>query len=119
MAVLLFGRKQVTECYNLPASQRSGGGMRHRIPTVSGIPGGLIAGGVVVSVLMLASAAGAAGTPKSDNPISENLISGRTSATPTVTRIPSGSGIHGYPYDSVPTVPTFPGAPTLDLSRFG
>jgi hypothetical protein len=80
--------------------------MRHRIPAVSGIPGGLIAGGAVVSLLMLASAAATAGTPK-------------LSATPTVSEIPRGSGIHGYPYDSAPTVRAFPGAPTLYLSHYG
>jgi len=31
--------------------------MRHRIAAVGGIPGGLIAGGVAVSLLMFASAA--------------------------------------------------------------
>src|SRR5215472_1957098 len=102
MAVLLFRRKQVTQCYNLGASRRSGGGMRHRIPSAGGIPGGLIAGGLVVSLLMLASGAAAS-----------------ASATPTVTAIPRGSGIHGYPYDSAPTVRSFPGAPTLYLSHFG
>ena len=36
--------------------------MRHRISAVGGLPGGLIAGGVVVSRLMLASAAAEAET---------------------------------------------------------
>ncbi|HYK33150.1 MAG TPA: alpha/beta hydrolase domain-containing protein [Streptosporangiaceae bacterium] len=115
--------------------------MRHRIPTVGEIPGGLIAGGLVVSLLMLASGAAVAETPKSDNRISEIRLSdirlsdirlsdirlsgirssgsASASARPTVTAIPRGSGIHGYPYDSAPTVRTFPGAPTLYLSHYG
>jgi Alpha/beta hydrolase domain len=31
----------------------------------------------------------------------------------------AGSGSHGYPYDAVPTTPSFPGAPTIHLSHYG
>ena len=47
----------------------------------------------------------------------------RTSASadplPTIAEIPPGSGIHGYPYDAVPTTPSFAGAPTINLASYG
>ncbi len=39
--------------------------------------------------------------------------------TPTVSEIPASSGSHGYPYDAVPTTPSFAGAPTIDLASYG
>lgn len=38
---------------------------------------------------------------------------------PVIRKIPAGSGSHGYPYDAVPTKPSFPGAPTIHLSHYG
>lgn len=38
---------------------------------------------------------------------------------PVVSKIPAGSGSHGYPYDAVPTTPSFPGAPVIHLSHYG
>jgi hypothetical protein len=44
----------------------------------------------------------------------------RPAATlPTLTVIPPGAGTHGYPYDTVPTSPSFPGAPTINLAADG
>jgi Alpha/beta hydrolase domain len=41
------------------------------------------------------------------------------SAQPTVTEIPAGSGLHGFPYDAVPQTPTIPSAPYIPLSEDG
>jgi hypothetical protein len=38
---------------------------------------------------------------------------------PALKQIPSGAGIHGYPYDAVPTTAEFPGAPTISLASNG
>ena len=87
--------------------------MTHRIRNVSGILGGALAGTLVASMLVLAPSAAAA-------PL---LPSARHAAPsdplPTLTEIPPGSGSHGYPYDAVPTTPSFPGAPTINLSSYG
>jgi hypothetical protein len=44
---------------------------------------------------------------------------GQASGLPALTLIPAHSGSHGYPYDAVPTKPSFPGAPTVSLSAYG
>ena len=38
---------------------------------------------------------------------------------PTLTEIPAGSGVHGHPYDAVPTSAIIPGAPVIDLAALG
>jgi hypothetical protein len=84
--------------------------MTHRVRNVSGILGGALAGTLVASMLTLAPSAVA--TP----------LAGRSASSgplPTLTQVPPGSGSHGYPYDAVPTTPTFPGAPTINLSSYG
>jgi Alpha/beta hydrolase domain len=43
----------------------------------------------------------------------------RPGTPPTLKLIPPHSGTHGYPYDAVPTKPSFPGAPTIDLAHYG
>jgi hypothetical protein len=83
--------------------------MSHRIRTISGILGGALAGTLVASMLGLAPSAAAA-------PVLPSASSG---SLPTLTQIPQGSGSHGYPYDAVPTTPSFPGAPTINLASYG
>ena len=78
---------------------------------VRGISGGAVAGSLVASMLLLApGAAGTAGAAAAAVP---------GNGAPTVKLIPPHSGIHGYPYDAVPTKPSFPGAPTISLARYG
>ncbi|HEY4852032.1 MAG TPA: alpha/beta hydrolase domain-containing protein [Streptosporangiaceae bacterium] len=84
--------------------------MTHRVRNVSSILGGALAGTLVASMLTLAPSAAAA------------PLAGRSASSgplPTLTQVPPGSGSHGYPYDAVPTTPTFPGAPTINLSSYG
>jgi hypothetical protein len=87
--------------------------MTHRTHAVSGILGGTLAAALVASALALAPAASARPLQTSvrDAMLSEPL--------PAVTQIPPHSGIHGYPYDAVPTTPSFPGAPTINLASYG
>jgi hypothetical protein len=87
--------------------------MTHRSREVQGILGTAAAGALVVSVLALVP--GAAASPRLPAPL-RHLAAG---PLPTVTEIPPGSGIHGYPYDAVPTTPSFPGAPTINLAHYG
>jgi hypothetical protein len=100
-----FSGKEVIECYTFGR----GGDMTHRIRNISGILGGALAGTLVASALVLAPGAAAA-------PV---LPSAPGGSLPTLTQIPPGSGSHGYPYDAVPTAPTFAGAPTINLASYG
>jgi hypothetical protein len=84
--------------------------MTHRTLRLSGILGGAFAGTLVASMLCLAPAAVA-------GPAQRAVTS--ADPPPTITEIPPGSGIHGYPYDAVPTTPSFPGAPTINLASYG
>jgi hypothetical protein len=47
------------------------------------------------------------------------VVASSAAALPTVTEIPAGSGLHGYPYDAVPPPSTVPGAPSINLSEAG
>ena len=87
--------------------------MTHRIRNVSGILGGALAGTLVASMLVMAPSAAAAPLLPSARP------SAPSDPLPTLTEIPPGSGSHGYPYDAVPTTPSFPGAPTINLASYG
>ncbi|HTO05474.1 MAG TPA: alpha/beta hydrolase domain-containing protein [Myxococcota bacterium] len=40
-------------------------------------------------------------------------------SSPTLTENPAGIGLHGHPYDAVPTVAVIPQAPALDLAALG
>lgn len=84
--------------------------MTHRTRKVSGILGGALAGTLVVSMLAPAPAASAGASLRNAAP---------GDPLPTVSEIPAGSGSHGYPYDAVPTTPSFPGAPTINLASYG
>ena len=84
--------------------------MTRRNRNVSGILTGALAGTLVASMLTLAPSAAAA--PSAGQSASSGPL-------PTLTAIPSGRGIYGYPYDAVPSTPTFAGAPTINLSSFG
>jgi Alpha/beta hydrolase domain len=86
--------------------------MTHRSRT-AGILGGALAGTLVASALALSPSATAGPLlPSSRLVASSNPL-------PKLTLIPSGSGIHGYPYDAVTTTQSFPGAPTINLSSYG
>src|SRR5215471_8770670 len=87
--------------------------MTRRSRKVHGILGSAVAGTLVAS--MLALAPGMATSAPLPAPL-RHLSSG---PLPTVTQIPPGSGSHGYPYDAVPTTPSFPGAPTIHLAHYG
>lgn len=56
---------------------------------------------------------GGAGTPAPATPAVPS------EPTPTITEIPAGAGVHGFPYDAVPQTPAIPGAPAIDLSSVG
>jgi len=84
--------------------------MTHRALKLSGILGGVLAGALAGSALVLAPAAVA-------GPAQRAAVDG--GPLPTITQIPPGSGIHGYPYDAVPTTPSFAGAPTINLASHG
>jgi hypothetical protein len=87
--------------------------MVHSRLKARGILGSVIAGSLVVSALTLApGVASSAQLPAA----LRHLASG---PLPTVTPIPAGAGIHGYPYDAVPAKPSFPGAPTINLAHWG
>jgi hypothetical protein len=85
--------------------------MTHRTRKVSGIVGGTLAAALVASALALspAATAGSLQTSVRNAMLSEPL--------PTLTTPPPG--IHGYPYDAVPTKPSFAGAPTINLASYG
>ena len=87
--------------------------MTRRSRKVHGILGSAVAGTLLAS--MLALAPGMAASAPLPAPL-RHLSSG---PLPTVTQIPPGSGSHGYPYDAVPTTPSFPGAPTIHLAHYG
>ena len=87
--------------------------MTHRSRNVRGILGTAMAGCLAAS--MLALVPGVAVSAPLPTPL-RHLASG---PLPTVTEIPPGSGSHGYPYDAVPTTPSFPGAPTINLAHYG
>ena len=76
--------------------------MTHRALKLSGILGSVLAGALVASALGLAPAAVA--RPAQRAAVDSDRL-------PTITQIPPGSGIHGYPYDAVPRPPAFAGAP--------
>lgn len=82
--------------------------MAHRSRRINGIFGCAVGGAPVASTLAVASSA-AAGP----------LRPSSSGALPQLTQIPSGAGSHGFPYDAVPTTPTFAGAPTIDLDSYG
>ena len=87
--------------------------MVHRRLKPRGFLGGAIVGALVVSALVVVP--GAAASAASPAPL-RHLASG---PLPTITPIPAGTGSHGYPYDAVPTKPSFAGAPTINLAHFG
>ncbi len=87
--------------------------MMHRSRKFYGILGAALAGSLAAS--MLAMAPGVAASSRSSAPL-RHLAAG---PLPTVTEIPPGSGSHGYPYDAVPTTPSYPGAPTINLGHYG
>lgn len=82
--------------------------MTHRTRKIGGILGAALACSLVASALAL--------TPGTAVSAPRSLSS---SAPPTLAGIPPGSGSHGYPYDAVPATASFPGAPTVNLSRYG
>ncbi len=77
----------------------------------------LLSGALVTAVAMstLAVAPGAASTAPPSRPLRHLSSTSR----PAVRKIPAGSGSHGYPYDAVPTTPSFSGAPVIHLSHYG
>jgi hypothetical protein len=87
--------------------------MVHRRLRARGFLGGAIVGALVVPALVAVPAAAASAV--SPAPL-RHLASG---PLPAVTPIPAHTGSHGYPYDAVPTKPSFPGAPTINLAHFG
>jgi hypothetical protein len=95
----------VTQCYSFPSFGTGGDDMTHRNPRI--LTSKLAAAFtcmLAASLLFLIPAGpahSAAGT------------------LPLLTPIPSGTGSHGYPYDAVPVTPSYPGAPTIDLSAYG
>ena len=87
--------------------------MTHRSRNVRGILGTAMAACLAAS--MLALVPGMAASSPLPAPL-KHLASG---PLPTVTEIPPSSGSHGYPYDAVPTTPSFPGAPVIHLAHYG
>jgi hypothetical protein len=87
--------------------------MTRRSRKVHGILGSAVAGTLVASMLALAPGIAASA------PLPAPLRHLSSDPLPTVTQIPPGSGSHGYPYDAVPTKPSFPGAPTIHLAHYG
>ena len=87
--------------------------MVYRRLKARGVFGSAIAGTLVVSALVVVP--GVAASAPLPAPL-RHLPSG---ALPTITPIPAGAGSHGYPYDAVPTKPSFAGAPTINLAHFG
>ncbi len=86
--------------------------MRHRRRTIGSIAGFTAA--LALTALVLSLVPGTAVAAQHARPrtaLSDPL--------PALTQIPSGAGIHGYPYDAVPTTAEFPGAPTIDLASYG
>ena len=65
------------------------------------------------SLLFLIPSAAALGSPRPPT------IRFAAAKLPTLTVMPTGAGGHGFPYDAVPTKPTFTGAPTINLSAHG
>src|SRR5260370_35179230 len=99
--------------------------MKHLSPGHGGIIRGTLAVSLAASLLALTPSVAALG---SDGPTPRPLRPAATLPTltvipaatlPTLTGIPPGAGAHGYPYDSVPTSPSFPGAPTINLAADG
>jgi hypothetical protein len=84
--------------------------MTHRAFRLSGILGGVLAGTLAASASGLAPSAAA-------GPAASAAASAGT--LPTIKLIPAHAGLHGYPYDAVPTKPSYPGAPTIDLASYG
>jgi hypothetical protein len=87
--------------------------MTHRSRNIRGILGTAMAGCLAASMLALVPGAAAA------SPLPAPLKHLASGPVPTVTEIPPGSGSHGYPYDAVPTTPSFPGAPVIHLAHYG
>jgi len=84
--------------------------MTHRSRRVRSILSVTLGTTLVASVLAVAPSVAAAPSP------------GHVAASgslPSLTLIPAGAGSHGYPYDAVPTTPSFPGAPTINLASWG
>ncbi len=82
--------------------------MRHRSRKIGSIFGVTAAGSLMALVLSLAPGVVAAGPASAaSNPL------------PTLKLIPSGVGIHGYPYDATTTTAYFPGALTVNIASYG
>ena len=77
----------------------TGGVMTGQSRNSVGVLGVSLVGAVVLSMLFWAGSARA--------------------SLPTVTEIPSGSGQHGYPYDTVPATPAIAGAPVYQPECLG
>ncbi len=84
--------------------------MTHRTLRLSSILGIALAGAVAASMLGMAPGAVAGAAQRT---------SASADPLPTIAEIPPGSGTHGYPYDAVPTTPSFAGAPTINLASYG
>jgi hypothetical protein len=85
----------------------------YRSRQARGILAGALASTLALSVLALAPGVAAS------SPVPAPLRHLPSGSLPVITQIPPGSGSHGYPYDAVPATPSFPGAPTINLARYG
>ncbi len=92
--------------------------MRHFSSEHGGIVGSALALCIAASLLFLTPSVAAVGSPGSPDRQSAARHSA-AGALPKLTVIPPGAGSHGYPYDAVPTTPSFPGAPTINLAADG
>jgi hypothetical protein len=88
--------------------------MTQRRRHAGGILWGALATTLVASILVLPSGAAHAGSFRAS---AGHLAP--SGPLPALGEIPPGAGSHGYPYDAVPTTPSFPGAPTINLASFG
>jgi hypothetical protein len=86
--------------------------MRHRRRRIGNILGITAALSVVPLVVSLAPGVAAATSGTQSSSASGDPL-------PALTQIPADAGIHGYPYDAVPTTAEFPGAPTINLASYG
>jgi len=86
--------------------------MRHRRRSFGSISG--LAAALALMALVLSLGPGTAAAA----PLAPQR-SALSDPLPTLKQIPSGAGIHGYPYDAVPTTAEFPGAPTISLASYG
>ena len=86
--------------------------MTHRRRTRGGIFRILLIGSALALALGLVPSLAAAASPGQPRSASAATL-------PALKLIPAGSGTHGYPYDAVPTTAEFPGAPTVNLAKYG